>query len=147
MRGSLARARLEMERFLEPAANRRALIAALAPRPGDAEGVFASGLATRAQQHYAAQFATLELLPKAGETELLMWKVTSAELREGTGDASRCSEDYRTVGAQLLPNLTWYCFRFVKPAEKQGTALEGLVFVNGHWVMFPAPWNVASATP
>lgn len=127
-----------MERFVGPDADPVALAAELTPKPGDAAVVFTGELAQRAEAHYPK--STIELAPAKEQTELLMWKATSEELREGKGDAIKCSERYR--GLSLAPGLTWYCFRFVVPAEKSGTESEGLVFVNGRWALFPAPWEV-----
>lgn len=139
-RGSLLGARTVMEQLLEPNADRRALIKQLAPAPGDAAKVFTGAFASQADKHY--QRASFTLAPDETETELLMWKVQSEELRDGTGDAVKCNPAYRKVGSALMPGLTWYCFRFVKPAEKSGTESEGLVFVNGRWVLFPSPWSI-----
>jgi hypothetical protein len=141
-KGSLRGARELMEKFLEPAADHAVLLAQLTPKPGDFAVVFTGDFAKRAEPHYGKRFADLSLVPAEGETELLMWKVRSEEFRSGTGDARKCAAAWAKVAASLAPGLTWYCFKLVKPAEKKGTESEGLVFVNGHWALFPAPWDI-----
>lgn len=131
-------ARELLERFIPRDANRKALAAALTPKPGDAAAVFTGELAQKAEAHYLGR--VVEIVPTAEQTELLLWKATSEELRAGTGDAVKCASGYGRIALQ--PKLTWYCFKFVKPAEKSGTESEGLIFVNGHWALFPAPWDV-----
>jgi hypothetical protein len=49
----------------------------------------------------------------------------------------------KRVAEHLKPGLTLYRFKFVKPGETVGMAYDGLVHVNGHWVMLPKPWAAA----
>ncbi len=131
-----------LEPFLRAGADTAALTLALAPQADDFALAFEPKLAQKAASHYAGLFETFHLTPNQGQTELLVWKVTTAELHAGTGDASKCDPSYRDVAAQLRPAVTWYCFKFVVPAEKQGTGSEGLSFVRGRWVLLPAPWAI-----
>ena len=128
-----------MERFLESGVDRSALLRDLAPHKEDFAAVFTGALLEHAPEHYRQVSRTLEIKPP--ETELLMWRATSEELRDASGDALKCPAQYRDVGPYLRPGVVWYCFRFVKPAEKVGTMSEGLVFVNGRWVLMAAPWE------
>lgn len=141
-RGSLAGARRLIDGFLAPGADHATLTRALAPQPGDHAEVLSESLAAKAATHYAAVFETLAIAPAEGQTELLMWKVTTEELRLGTGDAAKCSPRFRVVAPELAPRVTWYCFKLVVPEKKTGTESEGLVFVNGHWALFVAPWTI-----
>ncbi len=56
----LRAARLHMEKFLAADADRQALRTALAPTPDDFPHVFESGLAARAQTHYARRPVSLD---------------------------------------------------------------------------------------
>lgn len=141
-RGSLAGARGVVAAFLAPSADHAALTRALAPQPRDHAVVLSKTLAERSLAHYAAVFETLTIAPAEKETELLMWKVTTEELRRGAGDAAKCSPRFREVAPELAPGVTWYCFKLVVPEDKAGTEAEGLVFVNGHWALFVAPWTI-----
>ena len=41
----------------------------------------------------------------------------------------------------MKSGLTVYAFKFVKPGETLGMAFDGLVWVNGHFAIFPKPWR------
>ena len=45
------------------------------------------------------------------------------------------------MAGQLQSGVTLYRFKFVKPGEGLGMAFDGLVHVNGHWVIIPKPWR------
>ncbi len=139
---TLADARRLLERFLEEGADHRALTRELAPSPADVDATFEPDLAATARAHYDAVFRELVLTPAPAETELLMWKVTTEDLRAGSGDANKCPPELSALSARLRAGLAFYCFRFVVPAEKRGTSSEGLVHVNGRWVLFPEPWRI-----
>jgi hypothetical protein len=37
--------------------------------------------------------------------------------------------------------LKIYRFKFVEPGKDLGMAFDGLIYVNGHWRIFPKPWR------
>ena len=41
----------------------------------------------------------------------------------------------------LRPGFTWYRFKFAHPGETSGKQYDGLVYVKGHWALFPEPWR------
>ena len=77
---------------------------------------------------------------------MLLYHVTTADLKKWTEAASRdFPGGYRTVASKFNDGITVYRFKFVKPGETLGMAYDGLVYVNGHWRIFPKPWQVASS--
>ena len=66
---------------------------------------------------------------------------TVDELKNGTGKSASCPAAWKDIVDQLNPSITVYCFKFVKPGETLGMTYDGLIFVNGHWAMFPKPFK------
>ena len=66
----------------------------------------------------------------------------------GAGFYRPCSEVLRMLIAGLLivPVVAlpgaWAVAGFVEPGESLGLAFDGLIFVNGRWVLMPKPWRV-----
>lgn len=42
----------------------------------------------------------------------------------------------------LNKGLVFYRFKFVEPGKELGISFDGLVFVNGRFVIFPKPWRM-----
>ncbi len=47
---------------------------------------------------------------------------------------------YKDAAPQMKSGFTVYCFKFVEPGAKIGTAFDRLIFVNDHWAIFPKRW-------
>lgn len=136
-------ARALLQRFLAPGADTRALSQALRPTTAEYQAAFVPEAAKKAEEAYAAPWdaGALNIAPKSGQTELLLWKATSEELQSKSGDAGHFPGGYEQVAAQLQPGVTWYRFKFVEPGNDLGMAFDGLTHVNGRWVIFPKPWR------
>lgn len=127
--------------LMQPGAD-PALTRSLQPRPEDYAAVFEGEVARKQEEGYKALWASVPpVAPKEGQTELLLASATSDELRSGAEAAKEFPGGYAQVAPHLKPGLTWYRFKFVKPGEELGMAFDGLVFVNGHWALFPKPWR------
>jgi hypothetical protein len=131
-----------LQGFLDPA-KRPAQAAGLKPDRADYEAVFGKDLAAKVEAAYQSAWAGGDpgIGPKEGQTEVLVWKATTEELRAGTGDAKEFPGGWKTAAEKLSPGLTFHRFKFVKPGEATGMAYDGLIFLNGRWRMFPKPWR------
>ena len=130
--------------FLEPTANRAEMSKSLRPSDADYDSIFAGDAAGKAktayEEHWSKEQYVIEV--QEGQTELLLWRATTEQLRDASGDASEFPSGYRKVAEKFKPGLTFYRFKFVKPNDKHGMTYDGLVFVNGHWVMVSKPYRV-----
>lgn len=142
--GTEAGAKDLLAQFLEPGADVEALTAALRPATADYAAVFVGDAAAKAEAGYKDPWDNgyMKLAPKAGQTELLLWAASSDDLKAGEGNAREFPGGYKSVVEHLEPGVIWYRFKFVKPGETLGLAFDGLVHVNGRWVLFPKPWRV-----
>lgn len=48
---------------------------------------------------------------------------------------------YTQQAAHLKPGLKVYGFEYVVPGEQHGMSYDGLVKLNGKWVMIPKMWR------
>lgn len=143
--GSEAEAKALLQQFLEPGANYPELSKALAPAPEDYGQVFLPDFAKVAASVYAPAWeaGAIVLAPKEGQTELLIWSATSEDLKAWNEQALVFPGGYREVKDQFQEGLRIYRFKFVRPGAEIGMAYDGLIFVNGHWRLFPKPWRIA----
>jgi hypothetical protein len=136
-------ARLIAEEFMKPGANPLALTLDLEPADDDYAAVFDDETLGAARTHYDGFWATPSVVaPGPGQTEFRVEMATGEELAAGTGSAREFPGGYRTVAPHFRTGLTIYEVIFVAPGEVSGLILDGLVYVNGKWRIFPAPWRV-----
>ncbi len=132
-----------LKSFLVPEADTVALSAALRPKAEDYAAVFVGDAAETARTTYAPAWdaGAMHVRPKEGQSALLVWSATGAQIAAGEGDAGEFPGGYRQIADKLKPDVTFYRFKFVRPGETTGLAFDGLVHVNGRWVMFPKPYR------
>lgn len=128
--------------FLKPGADYAALSKQLRPTKDDYKAVYGDAADKLAATYDPAwDKGELVLKPNDGQTELKLWSATSDDLKNGTGNANEFPGGYKKVADKLQAGITLYRFKFVKPGEDLGMAFDGLVYVNGHWVIIPKPWR------
>ncbi len=137
-------ARALLEHALQPGADYNAISSRFRPTPADYKAYFNEDSWQTAMKGYEALWSKAGgfIRPKEGQTQLLIWGATTEEIRAGTGNASRFPGGYKKAVQHIRPGHTIYRFKFVRPGQTIGMAFDGLVFVNGHWVMFPKPWRI-----
>lgn len=141
--GTQAGAKALLEAFLKPGADQAGMTKSLRPSLDDYDTIFVADAATNVKAKYEEQWNRndYKITAKEGQTELLLWQATTEELRDGTVDAKQFPGGYKKIADKLKPGLTFYRFKFVKPGDKHGMAFDGLVYVNGHWVMVSKPYR------
>ena len=130
-----------LTKLLENEADRAMMTLALKPTDADYEAIFVSDVVDKVKKGYESLWSGNPVIkPKEGQTALLLWGATSAEIKDWTGGAARdFPGGWKGVGASLQDGLTFYRFKFVEPGETLGMAFDGLVYVNDHWVWAPKP--------
>jgi hypothetical protein len=128
--------------FLKPGADHATLSKQLRPTKDDYKAVYGDAADKLAATYDPAwDKGELVLKPNEGQTELKLWSASSDDLKNGTGNANEFPGGYKKVADKLQAGITLYRFKFVKPGEDLGMAFDGLVHVNGHWVIIPKPWR------
>jgi hypothetical protein len=131
--------------LVKPGADLSSLSKSLRSEPADYAAVFTDDAATKMQTVMDKAWNDGQILLKPAhptQTEIFMLSATTDELKAGSPN---CPGGYKDAAAQMKPGLTVYCFKFVEPGSKTGTAYDGLMFVNGHWTIFPKPWHALKA--
>ncbi len=147
--GDMDGARQLLTQFLDPDLNKSALTQKLRPTPQDFKTVFKKSAVKSAYQGYETPWNEGKIVVRGrpGQTELMIWSATTEELQQNKGDAAAFPGGYQAVSSHFIPGLRFYRFKFLAPGEALGFAWDGLIFVNGHWVIFPKPWRVLPVNP
>lgn len=128
--------------FLEPGADLAALTARLKPTPEDIRAVYNEPLASLLIEKVIPMFAPgVKIGPREGQSELWVSRATTDQLIEGAAVRRDFPGGYEKVFAYMKPGVPIMVFKFRKPGEELGLAFDGLVFVNGRWVLIPKPWR------
>jgi hypothetical protein len=136
-----------LRKLLDPAIDQRAYQLSFFPREDDYAAVFIGDTASKVKVFTEAALEEAKkddkLRPvKKGRSELLLWSATSEDITTWRGTAAEHFQSgYQRLGPHLKPGFTWYCWKFVEPGQTTGTSGSGLVFVNGHWTIFPKPYR------
>ncbi|CAN5656297.1 hypothetical protein BH09MYX1_BH09MYX1_03170 [soil metagenome] len=135
--GTEADAKATLEKFLAPGADTSALTKELKPTSRDYATVFGAS-AAKAEAYYTTLWSDPKLAvgPKSGQTALILFASTTDTVTKSPGDFP---SNY--TKAQLTAGMPIYAWKFVEPGKTIGMAFDGLVFVNGHFALFPKPWK------
>ena len=143
--GTIDGAKALLAEFVKPGADTAALSKSLRSDPGDYAAVYNEPAATKLQKAMESAWNSGGILLKTAhptQTEVVVFSATTDQLKAGSPN---CPGGYKEVGAEMKPGLTVYCFKFVEPGSKTGSAYDGLMFVNGHWTIMPKPWLALKA--
>lgn len=142
-------ARALLAEFTKPGADVKALSLKLRPSKADYEAVFEKPFAATLEGMYDAPWKSGKMIiaGKPGQSEVLLRKVSSAELRKWSEQASSVMPGgYKRIASDFKPGQTIYTFKFVEPGKSLGMAYDGLVYVNGQWRIFPKAWRAKEET-
>jgi hypothetical protein len=132
-----------LKQFVAPDADHAALTKSLRPSTIDYKAMFDPSTAPKVEAAQAKDWDSNKAVikPKPNQTEVKLWSATGAELASGTGNAKEFPAGYKKVAKHLSPTVLFFRFKFVEAGKDQGTAYDGLAFVNGRWVIAPKPWK------
>jgi len=145
LKGDLEGAKKIVEEFLKKGADCMALTMKLIPTLEDCKAYVAKEEDAQKVYDYMMegkskiQKDNKAIQPKDGQDSYLIYSATTDKMKEKewSGDLDKFPGGYREASAKLKPGVTVYLFKLVKKGEEKGMRYDGLVFVNGHWVIFP----------
>lgn len=147
--GSFADAQKMLSAMIQPGADGHAMFLALRPQPEDYTAVFADELVAKLQAYYTPNWEQMRngqekiKLNKPEQTEVKLWAISAEDMKAWNEKANQLPGGYKEIKDQFKAGVVIYRFKFVKPGESLGMAYDGLVYVNGHWCIFPKPWRGA----
>lgn len=125
------------------ASDRGAAMSRLRPTSADYRAVYREPRASKLEvAHKALWDSGQSIGGKAGQTEIQIVLARTDDLIDGTPVAREFPGGYAQVAADLQRGLPIARFRYVEPGKTSGMAFDGLVHVNGRWVLIPSPWRV-----
>jgi hypothetical protein len=129
--------------FAKPSADTLALSKQLRPTPADYKSLFDAASAAKIDRLYSPAWDkdAFVVAPRQGQTEVQMASATVADLKAKNEKSKALPNAYAIVASHLVGSATIYAFRFVEPGKTDGSTYDGLVFLNGHWVLIPKPWR------
>jgi hypothetical protein len=141
--GDRAGATQLLQHFLEPDADYRALTLKLRPRTEDYDAVYRQPLAGLLEKTHKPMWQDegSAIMPKPGQTEILLGLTTTDNLIAKDSQLGEFPGGYEDVLSYMKPGNPIARFKFVAPGETLGMSFDGLVYVNGHWVLIPKPWR------
>lgn len=141
--GTPAGAKALATEFVKPKIDAAALTKQLRPTTADYRAIFDAGAAAKIDAVYSVEWdrGSFVVSARPGQTEVKISSATVADLKAANEKAKDFPSGYAKVSSHLVGNSTLYRFRFVEPGQEQGNSYDGLVHVNGHWVLIPKPWR------
>lgn len=141
--GNAAAAKEVLSAMVKPGADHAALTMALRPKAEDYAAVFVGDAATKMKAAMDPLWdgGKLTLKPSPEQSEINVVGAAQAQLATGTETAQNCPGGYKDIADKIQQKTVVYCARFVKPGEKTGLTIDGLVYVNNHWALFPKPFR------
>jgi hypothetical protein len=130
--------------FYDPTADHWTLTGALRPTDAEIGLIYNEPLATPLRYYVAVSVYGEgdSIEPGADDVDVEVNLTTTDALKADGAAASGFPADYDRVLAHLRPGLPIATFRFFAEGPGPGKAFDGLVHVNGHWVLLPEPWRV-----
>ena len=139
-------ARAFVETFLKSKPDtRNALSRALKPSSADVKAVFADTAIQNLVITYTNRIFEKErfrVLIFPDYTEVHVWTASVKDFENGTGEAIEFPSNFLKVVPYLKEDLIFHRFKFVQGGYFSGAGYDGLIYINGHWVLFPKIWEV-----
>lgn len=145
--GTEAGARALLAQFLPASkADKAAAMRSLRPTAVDYRAIYKDPLAGRLEQEHRKLWDSGAVLGgKPDQTELLLVIARTDDLIDGKPVLAEFPGGYTKVVGDMKRGLPIARFKFVRPGSGIGMAFDGLVYVNGRWVLIPKPWTAAAS--
>jgi hypothetical protein len=138
-----AGAKALVSELAKPGVDAAALSLQLRPTTADYKSIFDAATAAKIDRVYSPEWdkGTFVVSARPGQTEVQMASATVADIKAKNEKSKALPAPYAIVAAHLVGTATIYAFRFVEPGKTDGNTFDGLVYLNGHWVLIPRPWR------
>ncbi|OAN71419.1 hypothetical protein A8B82_03725 [Sulfitobacter sp. EhC04] len=140
--GSEAEARALLMQYFEPGANYLALTQALLPTEADVRAVYAEPLGSALWADLSSQIGPGTAFgPKPDHNDIIVVHTTTRALAEKRPVLNEFPGGYKDVLQYFKVDVPIVRFKFVTSGDTLGLAFDGLIYLNGRWVIMPKPWR------
>jgi hypothetical protein len=140
--GSEAEVRALLLEFLQPGADLRALTQAILPTEAEVKAIYADPLGSAMWVSYQQQMGPGTAFgPKAEHNDILVVYTTTRALFEQQPVLDEFPGGYKDVLQYFKIDVPIVRFKFIESGETLGLAFDGLMYLNGRWVIMPKPWR------
>lgn len=136
-------ARAVAAQFLADApGDKKAALAKLRPTAADYRAVYREPLAGKLEEVQKTLWDSGQgLSGRPGQTELIVVFARTDDLIDGKPVLDEFPGGYKGITSQMVRGVPIVRFKMVEPGKTAGIAVDGLIHVNGRWVLIPRPWN------
>ncbi len=123
--------------------DKQAALAKLRPTAADYRAVYREPLAGKLEEAQKSLWDSGKgLSGRPNQTELVIVFARTDDLIDGKPVLGEFPGGYKDITSQMIRGVPIVRFKLVEPGKTAGIAVDGLVHVNGRWVLIPRPWNV-----
>ncbi|MDD9722649.1 hypothetical protein PVW51_18240 [Sulfitobacter sp. PR48] len=140
--GSEAEARALLMQYYAPGADYLALTQALLPTEAEVRTVYADPLGSALWRDLSSQIGPGTAFgPKPDHNDLIVVYATTRALAEKRPVLNEFPGGYKDVLQYFKVDVPIVRFKFVTRGDTLGLAFDGLIYLNGRWVIMPKPWR------
>lgn len=135
-------ARTVAAQFLAGASgDKSAALAKLRPTLADYRAVYREPLASKLEESQKRLWeGGKPLSGRPGQTELVIIFARTDDLIDGKPVLGEFPGGYKDITSQMIRGVPIARFKMLEPGQSAGISVDGLVHVNGRWVLIPRPW-------
>ena len=107
--------------------------------------MFVADSVRRAASGYEQLWRQLPEIPfKITQTQLRIFTAWSQDFAALDARAVAFPGGYRSIAAQLLPDVSWAAWEVIEAGATDGILFDGLVAIGDRFAWFPKPWRILS---
>lgn len=140
-------ARAVAAQFLAAApGDKKEALAKLRPTAADYRAAYREPLAGRLEEAQKSLWDSGQgLSGRPNQTEVIITFARTDDLIDGKPVLGEFPGGYKDITSQMIRGVPIVRFKLVEPGKTAGIAVDGLMHVNGRWVLIPKPWNIERA--
>lgn len=140
--GSEAEARALLMQYYAPGADYLALTQALLPTEAEVRAVYAEPLGSALWADLSSQIGPGTAFgPKPDHNDIIVVYTSTRALAEKRPVLGEFPGGYKDVLPYFKVDVPIVRFKFVTRGDTRGLAFDGLIYLNGRWVIMPKPWR------
>ena len=135
-------ARALLMQFLAKGADHAALTQSLRPSKRDIRTVYKAPLSRKLIKYYDERFSSgIPLAPEPFMNDVEIHLSSTGKLAASSRQPEEFPPEFRQIAKYVKKDVPIVQFRFFRKGNRLSLNINGLVYVNNHWVLMPKPWR------